>query len=75
MPQQVGIRSNGAGNRLSVLNFPFSEATPFNVKETTSKAAEYLTTEGHWLEVKVNQAAAGMKPKRVRALIQRGALR
>jgi len=32
MPQQVGIRSNGAGNRLSVLNFPFSEATPFSIK-------------------------------------------
>jgi hypothetical protein len=50
-------------------------AVDFNVKETTSRAAEYLPTEGHGLEVMVNQAAAGMKPKRVSALIQRGALR
>ena len=47
----------------------------FNVKETASKAAESLTTEGHRFEAMANQAAAGMKPNRVRALIQRGALR
>ena len=46
-----------------------------NVKETASKAAESLTTEGHRFEAMANQAAAGIKPNRVRALIQRGALR
>ena len=46
-----------------------------NVKETALKAAESLTTEGHRFEAMANQAAAGIKPKRVRALIQRGALR
>lgn len=47
----------------------------FNVKETAPKATENLTSEGHWFEVVANQATAGMKPKRVSALIQRGALR
>jgi hypothetical protein len=28
MPQQAGIRASGAGNRLGVLDSPFSEATP-----------------------------------------------
>ena len=46
-----------------------------NVKETAPKATENLTSEGHWFEVVANQATAGMKPKRVSALIQRGALR
>ena len=47
----------------------------FNVKETAPKATENLTSEGHWFEGMANQATAGMKPKRVSALIQRGALR
>ena len=46
-----------------------------NVKEADRKATKYLTSEGHWFEAKANQATAGMKPKRVSALIQRGALR
>jgi hypothetical protein len=50
-------------------------AVDFNVKETAPKATENLTSEGHWFEVVANQATAGMKPKRVSALIQRGALR
>ncbi|MBP9806545.1 MAG: hypothetical protein KBE22_16795, partial [Candidatus Accumulibacter sp.] len=41
-----------------------------NVKETAPKATENLTSEGHWFEVVANQATAGMKPKRVSALIQ-----
>ena len=46
-----------------------------NVKETALRATEYLAREGHRFEAMSNQATAGMKPKRVRALIQRGALR
>jgi hypothetical protein len=46
-----------------------------NVKETVLKATEFLTSEGHRFEAMANQATAGMKPKRVSALIQRGALR
>jgi hypothetical protein len=46
-----------------------------NVKETPPKATEYLTSEGHRFEAMADQATAGMKPKRVNALIQRGALR
>ena len=46
-----------------------------NVKETALKPAESLTSEGHRYEAMANQATAGMKPKRVSALIQRGALR
>jgi hypothetical protein len=45
------------------------------VKETALKATEFLTSEGHRFESMANQATAGMKPKRVSALIQRGALR
>ncbi|WP_425532221.1 hypothetical protein [Aromatoleum anaerobium] len=47
----------------------------FNVKEPTSETSARLTAEGHGVEGRVNQAAARMKPKRVSALIQRGALR
>jgi hypothetical protein len=47
----------------------------WQVKEPTLKASNGLTTEGHGCEAMANQATAGMKPKRVRALIQRGALR
>ncbi|MCK0505357.1 TrbM/KikA/MpfK family conjugal transfer protein [Aromatoleum anaerobium] len=49
--------------------------TDFNVKEPTSETSARLTAEGHGVEGRVNQAAARMKPKRVSALIQRGALR
>ena len=47
----------------------------FNVKEPTAKASDDLTIKGHRVETSVNQVAAGMNPKRVSDLIQRGALR
>ena len=47
----------------------------FNVKEACWKTHERLTAPGSCKWVGMNQAAAGMKPKRVRALIQREALR
>ena len=46
-----------------------------NVKEPTAKASDDLTIKGHRVETSVNQVAAGMNPKRVSDLIQRGALR
>ena len=46
-----------------------------NVKEPIRRTSDDLTAEGHRAEKMVNQATAGMKPKRVSALIQRGALR
>lgn len=46
-----------------------------NVKEACWKTHERLTAPGSCKWVGMNQAAAGMKPKRVRALIQREALR
>ncbi|MBI3144155.1 MAG: hypothetical protein HYZ18_02585, partial [Pseudogulbenkiania sp.] len=46
-----------------------------NVKEPRSKASKGLTLSSHRNGWPASQAAAGMKPKRVSALIQRGALR
>jgi hypothetical protein len=40
-------------------------AKALNVKETTPKTARSLTPEGHRFGAMVNQATAGMKPKRV----------
>ena len=46
-----------------------------NVKELIPRTNADLTADGHRLEKRVNQPGAGIKPKRVSALIQRGALR
>jgi len=60
---------------LDAAEMAFNEIAMLNVKEPTLKTRADLTPDGHWRVKRVNQAAAGMKPKRVRALIQRGALR